>query len=237
MSSIKSLDALNKSISANTGKSLLINGDFSAEAVINQRGFDGNWAGATEGAYGFDRWKKSGTDIVQIVEAGGYKPSIVHTLSGIGLIPSQITSPASGNWTITVANTATEVQLELGDTATDFEVVSPADQLARCQRYFVALGNHAGSIHTHYRFATGKFDAGNDLTCIVDFMKDMRTDPVITSTGNLIAECSAGAIAVTAVAQSNGGLRATTATGPNNEIGNLYANTDTSARIFFDSEL
>jgi len=152
MSNIKSLDALNKYISGNTGKNLLINGDFSAEAVINQRGFDGNWAGATEGVYGFDRWKKSGTDIIQIVEAGGYKPSSVHTLSGIGIISSQITSPSSGNWAITVVNTATNVQLELGDTATDFEVVNPADQLARCQRYYQRIG---GSTHTPFGWGVG----------------------------------------------------------------------------------
>ena len=35
-------------------------------------------------------------------------------------------------WDIDISN----VQLEFGDTATDFEYVSPADQLARCQRYF-----------------------------------------------------------------------------------------------------
>jgi hypothetical protein len=32
-----------------------------------------------------------------------------------------------------------DVQLEFGDTATEFEHVSPADQLARCKRYFEAL--------------------------------------------------------------------------------------------------
>jgi hypothetical protein len=35
-------------------------------------------------------------------------------------------------WNVDISN----VQLEFGDTATEFEYVTPADQLARCQRYF-----------------------------------------------------------------------------------------------------
>ena len=40
-----------------------------------------------------------------------------------------------------VAVSITEAQLERGDTATDFEYVTPADQLARCQRYFQSHNN------------------------------------------------------------------------------------------------
>ena len=39
-------------------------------------------------------------------------------------------------YTLDISN----VQLEFGDTATEFEYVHPADQLARCQRYFEILG-------------------------------------------------------------------------------------------------
>ncbi len=38
-------------------------------------------------------------------------------------------------WQLDISN----VQLEFGDTATEFEYVTPADQLARCQRYFERL--------------------------------------------------------------------------------------------------
>lgn len=48
------------------------------------------------------------------------------------ILIGQITDTSVDAWNIDLAN----VQLEFGDTATEFEYVSPADQLARCQRYF-----------------------------------------------------------------------------------------------------
>lgn len=39
---------------------------------------------------------------------------------------------ATDAWNIDISN----VQLEFGDTATEFEYINPADQLARCQRYY-----------------------------------------------------------------------------------------------------
>lgn len=127
------------------GKNILINGDLS----VNQRGV-ANWAGVTEGNYGWDRWKKSGSNIIQPIGAGGYKPSAEHTLSGDGVATQQITSPASGTWNITVANTSTWAQVELGDTATDFEIVDPVTQLARCHRYYwkgLAIGSGQGNTY------------------------------------------------------------------------------------------
>ena len=113
-------------------KNVLINGNM----TINQRGFDGNWAGLADGDYGFDRWRKNGADIEQVIEAGSFETNVEHTLSGTNVVTSQITSPAAGDWTITVPNTATKIQLERGSHATDFEYINPAEQLAMCQRYY-----------------------------------------------------------------------------------------------------
>lgn len=44
----------------------------------------------------------------------------------------QITDTSTDAWNMDISN----VQLEFGDTATEFEYVSPADQLVRCLRYF-----------------------------------------------------------------------------------------------------
>lgn len=50
---------------------------------------------------------------------------------------SRTNSLGQQSGTFDIAN----VQLEFGDTATEFEYVHPADQLARCQRYYYRIGN------------------------------------------------------------------------------------------------
>lgn len=115
-------------------KNKLINGEVTR---INQRGV-ANWAAVANGAYGYDRWKKiDSSNMTQIIEAGNFRPSTVHTLSGIGVTTQQITSPASGNWTLpNIPITATNVQVEEGLVATPFEVRHIGFELALCQRYF-----------------------------------------------------------------------------------------------------
>lgn len=110
----------------------IINGDMR----VNQRGFNGVWGNLAEGAYGYDRWKRSGTNIQQVIEAGNFTPNAVHTLSGSGVVTQQITSPASGHWTVTVPNSATYVQLEEGFVATPFEHRPVGLGLSLCQRYY-----------------------------------------------------------------------------------------------------
>jgi len=115
-------------------KNKLINGEVTR---INQRGV-ANWAAVANGAYGYDRWKKiNASNMTQIIEAGNFRPSTVHTLSGVGVTTQQITSPASGNWTLpNIPITATNVQVEEGLEATPFEVRHIAFELALCQRYY-----------------------------------------------------------------------------------------------------
>jgi hypothetical protein len=94
-------------------------------------------ASVATGAYGEDRWKKTAVGMTQIIEEVNYLPSTVYTLSGTGVTTQQITSPASGNWTLPdIAVTARLIQLEIGDTATPFEHRSYGDELQRCQRYY-----------------------------------------------------------------------------------------------------
>ena len=115
-------------------KNKLINGEVTR---INQRNV-ANWAAVANGAYGYDRWKKiDASNMTQIIEAGNFRPNTVHTLSGIGVTTQQITSPASGNWTLpNIPITATNVQLEEGLEATPFEVRHIGFELSLCQRYF-----------------------------------------------------------------------------------------------------
>ncbi len=117
-------------------RNILIDGEIGR---INQSGFDGNWAGVSTGNYGYDIWIQSTepTLVYQRIEEGNYKPNTVYTLSGNGLTTEQFTSPASGTWaSVGIPNTATNVQLELGTVATEFEILPYSDQLARVQSYY-----------------------------------------------------------------------------------------------------
>ena len=122
-------------------RNILING----AVTINQRGT--TYAAAAVGDYWADRWKKTAGGMTQIVEDGNYQPSTEYTLSGTGVTTQQITSPASGNWTIPdVPSTATNIQLEPGPVATPFEHRPIGTELALCQRYLEASGT-PGTTH------------------------------------------------------------------------------------------
>ena len=113
-------------------RNILINGDMR----INQRGV--TIATAANGAYGPDRWKRvDASNMTQIVESGNFVPSATYTLSGIGVTTQQLTSPASGDWTLpNIPIAATKVQLELGSIATPFENRPIGLELSLCQRYY-----------------------------------------------------------------------------------------------------
>ncbi len=134
----KSLKVDGISITPYGNRNIIIDGEVGR---INQSEFNGNWSSVADGDYGFDIWmRETSTTIKQIVEEGGFTPGAVYTLSGVGVTEQQITAPASGNWTIgNIPNTATLVQVERGEIATEFERVPISDQLARVHRYYNRL--------------------------------------------------------------------------------------------------
>lgn len=165
------------------GKNKLLNGEVTR---INQRAFDGNWtpkgnyppAGTIaqkEATYGYDQWAKAdATNMLQVIEAGNFRPSTVHTLSGQNVTTQQITSPASGNWTITVPQTARNVQLEEGTDATPFEIRPVAFELAQCQRYYCCSAN-LNDGNGFYGTAT----SGHVYRSYGRFPVSMRTTPTV----------------------------------------------------------
>lgn len=116
-------------------RNILINGDMR----INQRGV-ANWGAVADGAYGFDRWKKQGSTITQIIEGGNFVPGVTYTLSYMdGTTPhtSQVQAPTTRDWELTgIPMTATDVQLELGSEATPFERRPLTLEELLCFRYF-----------------------------------------------------------------------------------------------------
>jgi hypothetical protein len=131
-------------------KNILINGDFR----VNQRGFDGNWGALSNGDFGWDRWLKNGVYIEQRIEwlnvrvgdvltlswQGGGNGQIVDQVGDSGTAePSPITwipSDVSPYMSVLVPPASTDVQLEHGEIATQFEMRSYGYELTLCHHYF-----------------------------------------------------------------------------------------------------
>ena len=90
------------------------------------------------------------------------------------LLIGQGSDTATDAWNIDISN----VQLEIGDTATDFEIVSPADNLARCQRYYY---RHTGD--TDGPLAIGSVFTANVGHFIVQLPVTMRANPTLETSG------------------------------------------------------
>ena len=73
----------------------------------------------------------------------------------------------------------TQVQLEIGEQATPFELRSFGDELARCQRYYYQIK----SPDTYTRYAMSTYDTSTDYSALVHFPIEMRSTPTLSTTG------------------------------------------------------
>jgi len=78
----------------------------------------------------------------------------------------------------------TGVQLEVGDTATDFEHRSFSDELARCQRYYQVLDS-SYSNGNYYRYCNGFMGAATAYQGTYHFPVEMRATPTLTASGTI----------------------------------------------------
>jgi hypothetical protein len=87
----------------------------------------------------------------------------------------------------------TGVQLEVGDTATDFQHEFYGDELFRCQRYCCIVGDKAVDVDI---FSTVVFYGANDARVVVTFPRPMRASPsgTISSGTDFWVIMSAGSI-------------------------------------------
>ena len=78
----------------------------------------------------------------------------------------------------------TGLQLEVGNSSTDFEHLSIADTLAKCQRYFHTLGLNGtavGHSTTYYWFFPISTTSPHYRRCRINFPVTMRTTPTVTN--------------------------------------------------------
>ena len=140
----------------------------------------------------------------------------------------------------------TGVQLEVGDTATDFEHRTFGDELQRCRRYFQKIGNVSGNAYTPL---TPYFDAASSSVgyCPIPLIPKMRTVPSFTNSGvgelGLSIGTGTSAVSAAAVQAGQGGedfivIKFTSSdTLTQYRPMRVYANNDATAFLAFDSEL
>jgi len=138
----------------------------------------------------------------------------------------------------------TGVQLEVGDTATDFEHRTFGDEFARCLRYYEKLGG-SGADGNYAGLAVGY--SGSAATGGPLYVKasPKRTSPSLTTTGTLriISALTQGTFALSGdsyINTSGSGYFNTTSFSPTITAGHtamITANNDADAGIILDAEL
>ena len=98
----------------------------------------------------------------------------------------------------------TGVQLEVSDHATDFEHLSFADELRRCQRYYVQYDSTEA---VYSRFGIGISNSTTQVSVRIEFPVPMRAVPTFSATATLAVSTGAAGYTVTSV-----GLQTSTTT-------------------------
>tara|TARA_Y100001938_G_scaffold26039_1_gene34868 strand:- start:1715 stop:2875 length:1161 start_codon:yes stop_codon:yes gene_type:complete len=140
----------------------------------------------------------------------------------------------------------TGVQLEAGDTATDFEHRSYNDELLRCFRYLQVFNQDKDN--TYYTYGTGPSKNTNTLAIILHLRSPMRTQPSLTVVGSTrgynyegyTAQSASGTIAISGNNSDNNTLEVsveTSGTGFNSARQCLWQNeNDADAHLLIDAE-
>jgi len=144
----------------------------------------------------------------------------------------------SGDWV-----EFSDVQLELGDTATDFEHRSYGEELALCQRYYYFLGQGTGS--NTGDIGIGSYYSSSYLDVVVQFPVTMRATPTVDATSGTnyyVSFRNSGADYFNSFTLSKGSPSAA-AIGNSSEASGtggqatVVRYNNASARVAFDSEL
>jgi hypothetical protein len=153
----------------------------------------------------------------------------------------------SGSGSINLVGTSgatwyiTGVQLEVGDTATDFEYESYGTTLQKCQRYYQKLGASS----TYLRFSVGQVESSTRANGVTSLPVQMRTTPTLSASGNFAVFSGSSVVSTTSVTLNGSGSDSSFASflfdvssGLTTGYGAvLIANNDTTATIKLDAEI
>ena len=98
----------------------------------------------------------------------------------------------------------TGCQLEVGDTATDFEHRTFEDELLRCQRYYQVLDSQFSN-GAYYRYCNGFMGAATAYQGTYHFPVEMRATPTLTASGTIAVYDGTNVLNAGAVALINDG--------------------------------
>ena len=146
-----------------------------------------------------------------------------------------VMTTASATWQMT------ECQLEVGDTATDFEHRSFGEELALCQRYY-QITTSGGNAYSNLCLL-GCYGTGTDQRGVIPFTTEMRAGPAISSSGNLQVLTGVGASysslsAGDGLGTHHAGIRVNTSGNMSTgQVSIFRLNNDATAHLQFDAEL
>ena len=135
----------------------------------------------------------------------------------------------------------TGVQLEVGPVATPFEHRSYADELRRCQRYFIRIPDQNAS-SGYYFLAQGAGHDNNAFLCNFHFPTTMRSNPSLTTTGSLRAY-NGGTVTISSIILNTSSvagaclqIAVSSGISPKDAV-SLGQNNDSDAGVQFNAEL
>ena len=154
------------------------------------------------------------------------------------------TSNQTTNWMDSTSNNfyITGVQLEVGDTATDFEHRSFAEEFSLCQRYYQTTGGSGFTQPYANHCVVINYSTGTDQRGVIPFTTEMRAKPSMTQVGNMTVLGLGGGLSSTNVGDGctthQAGIRVNTASNISTGQGALLRNNnDATAHLAFDAEL
>ena len=142
---------------------------------------------------------------------------------------------------LAIGDKVTGFQLEKNSFATDFEHLSFADELRKCQRYFTRIPNQDAS-SGYYILAQAAAHDTNSCLCTLHFPTFMRTNPSMSTPGSLRLYNGGGITISSLVLNTSSVAGATLQISSSSGIDRYEAlclsqNNDPDASVDFSSEL
>lgn len=144
---------------------------------------------------------------------------------------TKVIATLSATWQVT------GVQLEVGSSASSFEVRDYGRELRMCQRYYYTLGGTA----SYEMIGTGTASNTNSILIVSQLPVKMRSAPTLTTAGSFLAKSNGSNVSVSSISTDQAGTQtfsiSATATASTGQGIVMFASNDLTARFNFSSEL